>query len=84
MSRVPVDHKQAQLQTTSNECDGCLRMIDGFFENDSRRIEDKPRQCEQHYSLTFAKAEHLLPKKQPPAKFQDSNPNGLGDSVMNQ
>ncbi|GBN11615.1 hypothetical protein AVEN_176266-1 [Araneus ventricosus] len=29
MSRVPVDHQQAQLQTTSNECDGCLRMIDG-------------------------------------------------------
>ncbi|GBN52869.1 hypothetical protein AVEN_87312-1 [Araneus ventricosus] len=22
-------HQQAQLQTTSNECDGCLRMIDG-------------------------------------------------------
>ncbi|GBN62365.1 hypothetical protein AVEN_64168-1 [Araneus ventricosus] len=34
MSRVRVDHQQAQLQTTSNECDGCsddrrlsLRMI---------------------------------------------------------
>ncbi|GBM46699.1 hypothetical protein AVEN_244145-1 [Araneus ventricosus] len=29
MSRVRVDHQQAQLQTTSNECNGCLRMIDG-------------------------------------------------------
>ncbi|GBN86586.1 hypothetical protein AVEN_95798-1 [Araneus ventricosus] len=29
MSRVRVDHQQAQLQTTLNECDGCLRMIDG-------------------------------------------------------
>ncbi|GBN76851.1 hypothetical protein AVEN_7083-1, partial [Araneus ventricosus] len=55
MSRVRVDHQQAQLQTTLNEYDGCLRMID-CFEKDSRRIEDKPRQCEQHYSRTFAKA----------------------------
>ncbi|GBM54626.1 Activating signal cointegrator 1 [Araneus ventricosus] len=27
------------------------------FEKDSKRIEDKPRQYEQHYSRTFAKAE---------------------------
>ncbi|GBM62758.1 hypothetical protein AVEN_250046-1, partial [Araneus ventricosus] len=28
-------------------------MMDALCENDSRRIEDKPRQCEQRYSRTF-------------------------------
>ncbi|GBN31974.1 hypothetical protein AVEN_174299-1 [Araneus ventricosus] len=38
--------------TTPDNIERVRRMIDAtaVFENDSRRIEDKPRQCEQHYS----------------------------------
>ncbi|GBN52409.1 hypothetical protein AVEN_217268-1 [Araneus ventricosus] len=34
------------------------------------------------FSLPSIPSEHLLPKKQPPAKFQISSPSGLADFVM--
>ncbi|GBN19900.1 hypothetical protein AVEN_227704-1 [Araneus ventricosus] len=42
--------------TTPNNIERVRRMLADVFENDDRRIEDKPRQCEQHYSRTFSKA----------------------------
>ncbi|GBL57149.1 hypothetical protein AVEN_31511-1 [Araneus ventricosus] len=35
-----------------------------------------------HYSGVATVGEHLLPKKQPSARFQVSSPNGLRDFVM--
>ncbi|GBM03791.1 Putative uncharacterized protein FLJ37770 [Araneus ventricosus] len=48
------------ISTTPDNIERVRRMLADdrrlSFENDSRRIEDKPRLCEQHYSRTFAKA----------------------------